>query len=236
MPVASPALPARSAVGLPCPPSGLPLLSSATAIWAPLKQLHSCLRQHLPSPSSHWTPAEKDQSCSWGPPSQEQRRPGVGGRLDIFPASSHKGLWGLDFVPWAVADRPPCHILQNSRPCASLLPPPGAAPQGFFSVPCPVRVGFLVPLPVVKSPCSPSTGTFLGADSLHRRPQHLPSLPRWRGTYFSSRLKQPLPLTHFPASLARPSHSWGPGPPEAEGAWTGRPRLLLLDTLFPFFP
>ena len=111
VPAASPALQARpaarrAALRLPCPPSGLLLLCSATATWAP--EAAAFLPPSAP-PLTRFPldpdPADKDQTCSRALPSWGQRSPRVGGGWTFFLASSHKGPWGLYFVPWAVAVR-----------------------------------------------------------------------------------------------------------------------------------
>lgn len=138
--VASPALPARSAVGLPCPPSGPSLLSSAPAIWAPLKQLHSCLSQHLPSPSSHWalTLLREIRVALGGPLPRSRGAPEWGGdwtfswpphTRDSGDLISYRGLWltALPITFFGIAG--PCFPPAPSRSCpARLLLCPLACP------------------------------------------------------------------------------------------------------------
>lgn len=189
MPAASPALQARpaargAALRLPCPPSGLLLLCSATAIWAP--EAVAFLPPSAP-PLTRFPldpdPADKDQTCSRALPSRGQRSPRVGGgwtfswpppTRDPGDFISYPGLWPS---AWN-APRPPSgsHSSEELARCSPPAPP-GAALQGFFSVSHqPVHVGLPVPLPAAKSPCSLSTGTFFVADFL-QPPPRAPSLP-----------------------------------------------------------
>lgn len=103
-------------------------------------------------------PAEKDQSCSWLPPSpatasQEQRRPRVGGGWTFSWPPHTRDSGDLILAPWAAAVRlRPSRSHSPEQPAyASLLPPPRAALQG-LSVSWPDPVGFFIPHPQGSGP------------------------------------------------------------------------------------